>query len=410
MANSPTSGELALEALDPRTPPERLWEIVRARPDLGRSLSQNPGAPAELLALLSRGQDPSVEEALLGNPSTPLEILFRLGHLYPARLLENPLFPLLLLERPNLAEEVPARTLQALVELERAPEIFLLAGARHSDSEIRLVVAKNPATPTPVLSELARDTSDKVRIAVAAHPHAAPEVLERLVSDPAARDDLRAQVAKNPSTPPLVLRRLVEDRSPEVRRAASGNPATPGEVLVDLWRLGASRDLSHYRTPDSSLSPEDLASMASRGSWSRQLIARHSASPAWLLMQLCKDEEARVRQALAQNPVASPVLLEILAGDLDRDTRWFTAKHPATPEHIIARLAQEDRIRWELAEFPRTPPSLLAQWVDDPDPFVRRRLAWNPALSLLLLARLARDLDPSVQESARRAEAQRGLA
>ena len=66
MANSPTSGELALEALDPRTHPDRLWEIAHTRPDLGRSLSQNPGAPAELLALLARGQDPSVRGGAAG--------------------------------------------------------------------------------------------------------------------------------------------------------------------------------------------------------------------------------------------------------------------------------------------------------------------------------------------------------
>ena len=77
----------------------------------------------------------------------------RLGHLHPGRLLDNPIFPLLLLERPGLAEEVPPRTLKALVELERAPEVFLLSAARHPDNEIRLVVAKNPVASPPVLGE-----------------------------------------------------------------------------------------------------------------------------------------------------------------------------------------------------------------------------------------------------------------
>ena len=251
---------------------------------------------------------------------------------------------------------------------------------------------------------------------MAAHPHTAPETLELLVAgsaardvDAAVRDELRIQVAKNPSAPVAVLRRLVEDRAPEVRRAASGHPATPPEVLRDLWRLGASRDLSRYQAPDPGLAPGELAALAARGTWSRQLIARHRFAPSSLLFALRDDEEPLVRQALAQHPQASPELLELLASDLDRDTRWYVAKHPATPPPVVERLAQEERIRWELAAFAQTPPALLVQLAQDPDGFVRQRLAWNPASPAWLLERLQRDPSPAVQEAARAAARRRGL-
>ena len=94
----------SIEKPSTRRPRPSACVIAKESPELAREVAKNSSAPLDLLEVLSRERDPLVKEALAGNPNTPLPALLRLAVEHPARLLENPALPLLLLENPSFFE------------------------------------------------------------------------------------------------------------------------------------------------------------------------------------------------------------------------------------------------------------------------------------------------------------------
>jgi hypothetical protein len=66
---------------------------------------------------MPKSKDIKVREAVVGNPNTPVELLFDLGAEFPSRLLANPIFMLLLLEKPDLLLDIPTKTFQKWLQL-----------------------------------------------------------------------------------------------------------------------------------------------------------------------------------------------------------------------------------------------------------------------------------------------------
>lgn len=170
------------EAASPTTSPERLWELAYQTEALAFLVVQNHHAPSELLQVLANicgrakkyvardGKwkdwytpnpqfNPDIGQAITANPNTPLETLLELGEDFPQEMLDNPMFDLLLLENPNLVEEIPINTIRSLLTLEIIP-LFLKRGiSRHKES---WQIAKDPNTPNSILEILAQDADSNV--------------------------------------------------------------------------------------------------------------------------------------------------------------------------------------------------------------------------------------------------------
>ncbi len=90
------------QALHENTPPQRLRELALESIELARVVAKNPSAPSDLLKVLSDYHDDiETRKNVTANPNTPIKQLFTGGACFPVELLNNPVFPLLILENPS---------------------------------------------------------------------------------------------------------------------------------------------------------------------------------------------------------------------------------------------------------------------------------------------------------------------
>lgn len=118
----------------------------------------------------------------------------------------------------------------ALAESSHTPTALLEWLAGDEEQEVRLAVARNPATPVTALSTLTQSWAG--RLAVACNPCSPSEVLGGLAFD--GDLDIRQALAANPNTPPWALTRLALDPDLSVHRKVALNPRTPPRLL---WQL-----------------------------------------------------------------------------------------------------------------------------------------------------------------------------
>jgi predicted component of type VI protein secretion system len=95
------------------TTPLWLAELSTRGTPLRRLVAANPASPGGLLEALSCCPDLLTQRAVARNPNTPRDTLFRLSVHHPEDFLDNPVFPLLLLEDPQLGQ-LPAPVLSAI--------------------------------------------------------------------------------------------------------------------------------------------------------------------------------------------------------------------------------------------------------------------------------------------------------
>lgn len=141
----------------------------------------------------------------------------------------------------------------ALAESAHTPTPLLEWLAEDPEMEVRLAVARNPATPTQAL--VALTSSWAGRLAVACN-HCAPSALLQVLAFDGDLD-IRQALAANPNTPAPVLLRLSLDPELSVRRKVALNPSTPPHLL---WQLTTQANpglylalLRHPNTPGEAL-------------------------------------------------------------------------------------------------------------------------------------------------------------
>ena len=127
---------LQLEAANELTSSDRLTKLTTDSNELARQVALNPSTPPELLQKLANSSDATTRQHLAANPNTPTKVLLNLGSEFPEALLDNPIFPLLLLENPNLVDEIPLSTLRSLLKCETVPVSFLEQAANQSDRQV----------------------------------------------------------------------------------------------------------------------------------------------------------------------------------------------------------------------------------------------------------------------------------
>ena len=285
------------------------------------------------------------------------------------------------------------------------------------DSDVRMAVARNPATPPELLITLtADDEHPGVRWWAAAHPANWPEtrrfpppvdpdeiedeeeeevaegeaievddrtyvgvnpgpwryVLAALAADNAAR----AWAAANPHTPPDALLALAGDLDPDVAVWVATNPNAP---LLALEYLAESEDPLACRAvaANPGAPPHLLALIAARSLAGRLVTDRVPIG--------CDVPGALV--GVARNPNTWPETLAILAGDGASGVRTVVAGNPSTPPPALEALATDEEIvvRAAVAANLLTPHEVLGRLLTDGEPLVRWTAATNPATPLELL-------------------------
>ncbi len=401
----------------------------------------------ELLRQLAVSSDPALRVAVAANPNTPPDVLLKLGAEFPAQLLDNPVFSLLLLENLNLVEEIPLPTLRSILRQENVPLYILEKAADKADLQVQQALATNVQTPREVLQRLTQSRNAEVKQAAQLHINLAGELAEEVYEEKAKEviqaiipDGYKADtrslavlvqlcaipefivehwlqkssyndfvcrvIAYSPATPPKLLKYLAQHRDRYKPHGVAQNPKTPPEILRDLV-------------------------IEQQENYVRFLVAGNSSTPIDVLEKLSQDKDKVVRLEVAQHPNVPLSLLKELASDRDREVAETATKlmkeklgeydvaalrEPKTPSWVVEKLAKQtpenaarhpnapidlllefstskDRnLRKAVAENPHAPVSILEQLARDDSFEVRREVARNPKTSIeVLLKQLARD-------------------
>jgi hypothetical protein len=397
------------EAANPNTPSIRLGELASASTGLAQLVAKNPCAPSSLLAELSESKDAITRQNVAANPNTPTEVLLKLGAEFPEELLNNPVFSLLLLEKPNLAESIPTSTLASLVKLETVPvSVVNQAVKKVSNQEILLALANRNRTPCSALIILAEHSYEEVKYAAQLHVKLAGKMtqsrelktIQNILSEWDVSLDVKGMkilkyigvftdafkslpkifrhlpsIAANPITPVSLLMQLAEDSDLEIRRDVASNPNTPVSVLMQLAKDSDSEVRSN--------------------------VAANPNTPVSLLVQLTKDSNWLVRRDVASNPNTPVSLLVRLAEDSDSEVRSNVAANLNTPVSLLVQLTKDSNwlVRRDVASNPNTPVSLLVRLAKDSDLWVRRKVASNSNTPVSLLVRLAKYSDLEIRRN-----------
>ena len=199
--------------------------------------------------------------------------------------------------------------------------------ATFNDWRLRQAVARHPATPEQTIALLTRDSDYDVRSSAAAHPRLRQRDLKRLSIDP--HFAVRLAIVERPETPQSVLDAMVFDDTDHVREAVLTNPQLSKEAL-------ALHDGVIHGT---FVTQRALTKLAKGNSMLRKLIAAHPLCPAKLRVELARDDDWRIREAVANNECTESEVLESMGEDSDRDVRGAVARHANTPLPILVKLS-----------------------------------------------------------------------
>lgn len=180
-----------LVASHPHTPPELLRELA----DKYGKVAWKIGA-RDLESCPNPEYNPCVLKTIAENPNTSIWLLIELGADYPQQMLNNPTFNALRQQEPNLVAKMPARTINSLLQLEKAPSWILEEVSRNSQVRKNLAeesLAEKSSTSSSLLKDLAQDKDVEIRCSVARNSNTPVNCLENLTQDTDAR--VRRQVA-----------------------------------------------------------------------------------------------------------------------------------------------------------------------------------------------------------------------
>jgi hypothetical protein len=373
------------EASCPHTLADRLRLLAHRSEQHRLLIAANPAAPPDLLERFVLEQDPQLQARLATNPALPTPLFWHLAQRFPREILENPLFGLLLLDLPALAE-VPPQALLALLgtgqlpeawfwlvydlasqsnwgllfglaELDTTPrELLLKLLERHKDLALIKSVLRRKHLPPQVLEQLLQRPDASVQVLLAESPLAPPEWLASHIHSP--HEALRLAIAAHPRSQPQTIEALLDDPSGRVRlRAVQHASLSENRVLQALKRgfpglrrptmeplIQRNGDLlrAALRAHDGGRSGKEKRGLRSwLGAVVKPSVLRRSAlllkEPEGLEL-LARSPCLEVRLTVALNAATAPATLAILAADRRHEVRRAVAKHPATPEESLRRL------------------------------------------------------------------------
>jgi hypothetical protein len=277
-----------------------------------------------------------------------------------------------------------------------AVELEMLA--LDSDSDVRQAVAMHPNLATELLEKFCGDEQFEIRKSAAQNPKMKSAELELL-----AQDDhwaVRQAVAQHVNSNPTILKLLLEDSDNDVRMAARAALHLQEPTQVDS--LGSQNLLEFYRSwfeeqagTHAKLEVERLIkSQEMRQKIELELGEVHEITvrfwqekpvleiPNFIVSQLARDSEWRVRQEVAAYPFASGMALARLCLDSDSDVRTSAASNPNSSRTMLRKLANDEVTGVRLAVVNRqdAPLEALQLLCCDNDPEIRELALKHPNL------------------------------
>lgn len=412
-ANLSQLSSLEQEAVDEETKGDRLRELAEISIELARLVASNSSATPELLQELAVSSDVIIRGNIAANPNTPTEILLNLGARFPEQMLENPVFSLLLLENPNLVNEMPLPTLQSVLQLKQVPIFFLEQAANKQEWQVQLAVTMNPNTPQSVLERLAAANIDSsVARNIAEHPNTTGSVLEKLAEHEHFEADCR--IAKHPKTPSNVLAKLAELYITKWRsrggllETIAENPNTPVSALELVAKEVPTKGIYGVRFAVAK-NPNTALKILEKLAWVKddlvqRAVAVHPNTSERLLMQIAISQVStwdrrilppdmtleqvavEITQHLlcVQQPNTSVDIFEQFVAHRWDAVRLAIAMNQNAPEHILDKLSkdQEFIIRIQVAENPKTPIAIRQRLTQEDDNWIVRAAASDYLLRL----------------------------
>ncbi|MGB8701026.1 MAG: hypothetical protein WCD18_16560, partial [Thermosynechococcaceae cyanobacterium] len=378
------------------------------------------------------------------------------GAEFPAQLLENPIFSLLLLEHINFVEEIPIQTLRSLLKQKSVPVYLLELAVDRADVDVQLALAMNVQTSEGVLRRLTQSRHEPVVQAARLHVNLAGELpangyaekakrmIQETLPDPffvrTASTELPALAQICPIPDAIVDRWVSQPRYQSLCRAIAPSSATSPDIL---------RKLIHHKESQEELAknlnaPAEVLRELSNIPLCAYELARHPHAPVDVLEKLCDFPNSIVHQRIAQNPnTPLSILNELLEnGDAEtgkiafnrlmvlkeenptqvfqkskrlsliegfdtipilkhsQGTRRFAAQCMNTPIPILEALAEDTDwvVLGAIGAHPNTPMPILEAFAKGNDISARRGVARNPSTPINLLEILAKDQSVEVRK------------
>ncbi len=245
--------------------------------------ARDPTTPAATLRQLAGSRDPSVMDAVAGNPNTPPDVLWTLAYGHPEAVLRNPALELLSLEDPLWLQRPPTYVVLHLMEHPAVPAWFIdqvLTGPLR----LRLYLAER-IKRAELLWRLERKSTPEKELLqrLVFNPHAPDSLLEHL----AVEHDMLGSVLRRQKPPPYFIEAAFE--------AGRFDGPSGQEELARITTLPER----HLERMASSLH-EPL----------RLAVARAPAITEALLVRLSRDPSPRVRKQVALHPRCPPALAQ----------------------------------------------------------------------------------------------------
>ncbi|CAN1211465.1 hypothetical protein TUMEXPCC7403_14780 [Tumidithrix helvetica PCC 7403] len=348
---------------DPKTTlVEPIMETIPNAPDNSYSESIDSNADPELLEKLAKSNNAKIRQGVVSNPNTPVKVLLDLGGEFPAQLLVNPIFTLLLLENPDLLSDIPPKTVYSLVRQANCPLSFLVKLAENQSNEpLLLGMAMNPNLPNNILEKLIQ--SDNPNVSEAAKWH-----VSRVLDVNKNWDEI-AQTA---------IAQTTKSISSVISTHKNANIVEiPLRALADAGGIPLSLFWEWHKNPDL-----------------RQVNYSAGRSPhtsTEILELLALSNDLRLKISLAANPSTPTSILDKLAQEQDLELKIALATNTSTPTSIFNKLAQEQdpKLKMALVANPSTPSSVLDKLAQSPDLKLKIAIAKNPQTSASTLEKLA---------------------
>lgn len=432
MADSDKSSKITLlqEAECENTPQARLKELAKINVELARVVAKNPSAAPELLQKLGNSEDKETRQNVAQNPNAPTDLLFKLGIEFPQELFDNPVLSLLLLENPNLIQEMPVETLVKLLELDTIPTDWMVMAANRNsknDYPVLETLVKSLRTPASALSKLLKieDSVNKIgdTIALSAQMHVnyAGEITEgweeaakKSISEcelychddsvfelwkfgtipefllGALSHQVKLEIVDDLTTPARTLEILAKNtHSDSILTKLAGNPNTPLSTIDKLATTYNQIDFTAFiYNPTIPLS---LLQKYCQQKFTAKLtnLIELQKNRNLNLTNLLEDKDNHVRLAAIQNYQENTDKYLINSDKLLDN--WQALQNPKISESQLVRLAKHKNaiIREAVALHPKTPVDILAKLANDKHVAVRIGAAQNPNTPVDIIEKLA---------------------
>ena len=296
----------------------------------GRSRLRNPNLPEEIARFLLKGKGhphktymKHAAEILCWTPSLMQEILDSMESDQLSSFIHNLEYGLT--HSPFSKRPYSSELLSWMAKLPIDSKSDLIT--------LRQLAAAHPATPVPVLKELAKYSPCDVLEAIASNP-ACPTKLHQTLREQGISGNAHA-VISSPNYPVELLAAHAGDSDPDLRAKVSRHPHCPLSLIIQLladkaktynYGLFNNRTVAEVAATSPALAGfQDLASFETAA-----LALLHSTKPS-----------SRARRLALRSTYCPPLLLRRCATSLDWRERHAVASHHATPTRQLKLLQQD---------------------------------------------------------------------